>query len=118
MPVGTWNALSMSDASCYPAMFCFSMTSNADSNDVWAPFAGPGGWNGHFFRPNHEHVWVSLDLLNGADLSVFRSRHAGSREWGDDDGGIPLPFQHLGSGQGNAMHSSAFSKTMEPGLTC
>nr|TKW32441.1 hypothetical protein SEVIR_2G168750v2 [Setaria viridis] len=21
------------------------MTSNADSNDVWAPFAGPGGWN-------------------------------------------------------------------------
>ncbi|CAN6195388.1 unnamed protein product [Urochloa humidicola] len=22
-----------------------SMTSNADSNDAWAPFAGPGGWN-------------------------------------------------------------------------
>ena len=82
---------------------------------------------------NFERVWVSLDCL--MELLVFRPRHAGSREWGNDNRRIPLPFQHLGSGKGNAMHSfaklcgrwsipqmctlysSVSSKTIVPGLT-
>ncbi|KAG2642531.1 hypothetical protein PVAP13_2KG091100 [Panicum virgatum] len=56
-----------------------SMTSNADSNDVWASYARPGGWN------------------------VFRPRHAGSREWGNDNRRIPLPFQHLGFSKGTSV---------------
>ena len=68
-------------------------------------------------------------------LLVFRPRHAESREWGNDNRRIPLPFQHLGFSKGNAMHSfaklcgrwsipqmctlysSVSSKTIVPGLT-
>uniref|UniRef100_A0A453KJK6 Uncharacterized protein n=1 Tax=Aegilops tauschii subsp. strangulata TaxID=200361 RepID=A0A453KJK6_AEGTS len=36
------------DSNSYPeyhGKLC-SMTDNADKNDKWAPYAGPGGWNG------------------------------------------------------------------------
>ena len=44
-------------------------------------------------------------------IYAFRSRHAGSRKRRNDNRGVPLPFQHMGSGEGKEIHNHQNSRT-------
>ena len=53
MPIFLWSSQGTCPAHychqclmCILALSCFSMTAIADTNDKWASYAGPGGWNG------------------------------------------------------------------------